>query len=289
MIDLALIASAFRLATPLLFAALGGIVSERSGVINIALEGKLLAGAFAAAVATVATGNPWIGVVAAVGAGAISGLVHALFGVVLRGDQIVVGVALNLLVAGLTQFLMNALYGSSANTPPFPGFGGAGVLGFPPLVWAALVLCPLVHGLLGRTRFGLRVRAVGEHPETAVSLGVSPLRVRLAAVCLAGALAGLGGAYLALDTTQFVKNMSAGRGFLALAAVIFGKWRPFGAAAACLLFGLAEALQIRLQGLGIPTQFVQMIPYVLTMVALAGFVGRSRPPGSLGTPLAGER
>jgi len=289
MIDVALIASAFRLATPLLFAALGGILSERSGVINIALEGKLLAGAFAAAVAAVATGNPWIGVAAAVAAGAGTGLLHALFGVVLRGDQIVVGVALNLLVAGLTQFLMNVLYGSSANTPSFPGLAGGAGFAFPPLVWLAVALVPVVHGLLARTRFGLRVRAVGEHPDTAVSLGVSPLRVRVAAVCLAGALAGLGGAYLALDTTQFVKNMSAGRGFLALAAVIFGKWRPFGAAAACLLFGLAEAFQLRLQGLGIPTQFVQMIPYVLTMVALAGFVGRSRPPGSLGIPLAGER
>jgi simple sugar transport system permease protein len=156
-------------------------------------------------------------------------------------------------------------------------------------VGLALLAVPAVHLLLRHTRFGIRLEAVGEHPEAAESLGVRPLRVRFAAVMLAGALAGLGGAYLALETSQFVKNMSAGRGFIALAAVIFGKWRPGGAAAACLFFGLAEAIQIRLQGVGVPTQFVQMIPYVLTMVALAGFVGRSRPPASLGTPLPRER
>jgi simple sugar transport system permease protein len=289
MLDAELLASAVRLATPLLFAALGGVLSERSGVVNIALEGKLLAGAFAAAVFAGAFDNPWAGVAAAMGAGLLVGALHAVSTVILRGDQIVVGVALNLLVVGATQFLMSTLYGSSANTPPFRGFAaGEGFL-FTPLVWLALLLVPLVHLLLRSTRFGLRLLAVGEHPDTAESLGVSPVRVRLTAVLLAGAIAGLGGAYLSLETSQFVKNMSAGRGFIALAAVIFGKWRPFGAAGACLFFGLAEASQIRLQGLGVPTQFVQMIPYVLTMVALAGFVGRSRPPGSLGVPLPRER
>ncbi len=281
--------SAVRLATPLLFAALGGVLSERSGVVNIALEGKLLIGAFAAAVVAHATGSPWLGVLAAAAAGTLLGTVHALGGVVLRGDQIVVGVAINLLAVGLTQFLMSLLYGSSANTPPFRGLSAGGLLNFSPLVWGALIAVPAVHLLLRGTPFGLRVLASGEHPEAAESLGVNPLRVRIGAVLLAGALAGIGGAYLALETSQFVKNMSAGRGFIALAAVIFGKWRPGGAAAACLFFGLAEAVQIRLQGLGVPTQFVQMIPYVLTMVALAGFVGRSRPPASLGVPLATER
>jgi simple sugar transport system permease protein len=283
--DLDFLVSAVRLSTPLLFAAYGGVLSERAGVVNIALEGKLLAGAFCAAVVTIATGSPMLGVLAAAIGGAAVGALHVLGGVVLRGDQIVVGVALNLLVAGATQFLMNVLYGSSANTPTFAGFGGA----FPPLVIVAVVTGPLLHLMLRNTRFGLRVSAVGEHPETAETLGVRPMRVRAAAVMLAGALAGLGGAYLALEAAQFVKNMSAGRGFIALAAVIFGKWRPLPAAAACLLFGLAEAFQIRLQGAGVPTQFVQMIPYVLTMVALAGFVGRSRPPASLGLPLPRER
>lgn len=285
--ELDLLASSFRLATPLLFAALGGVISERAGVVNIALEGKLLAGAFGAAVVTITTGEPWLGVVAGAGSGMIVGLLHAVGGVVLRGDQIVVGVALNLLVAGTTRFLMGVFYGSSANTPLFTGLPS--VLGFSPLVWLALLAVPLVHLLLRETRFGLRLSAVGEHPETAESLGVSAVRVRVAAVILAGGIVGLGGAYLGLEAAQFVKNMSAGRGFIALAAVIFGKWRPLGAAAACLFFGFAEAAQIRLQGAGIPTQFIQMMPYVLTMVALAGFVGRSRPPASLGTPLARER
>jgi simple sugar transport system permease protein len=287
MIDVALLVSAVRLATPLLFAALGGVVSERSGVVNIALEGKMLAGAFAAAAVAEATGDPWAGVLAALAAGMVVGCLHATFGVWLRGDQIVVGVALNLLVAGCTQFLMSFLYGSSANTPPFPGFGGGG-LWFPPLAWFALLLVPLVHLVLRETPWGLRLEAVGEHPATAASLGIRAGQVRFGGVVLAGALAGLGGAYLALETAQFVKNMTAGRGFIALAAVIFGKWRPWGAAGACLFFGFAEAVQIRLQGIGVPTQFVQMIPYVLTMVAIAGFVGRSRPPAALGTPLARE-
>lgn len=285
--EMHLVTSAIRLSTPLLFAAFGGILSERAGVVNIALEGKLLAGAFCAAAATIATGNPWIGVLAGAGGGMVVGALHALGGVILRGDQIVVGVALNLLVAGATQFLMGVLYGSSANSPTFTGFGATpGRLS--PLVWIALAAGPLVHAGLGTTRFGLRLSAVGEQPETAESLGIRPLRVRVIAVTLAGFVAGIGGAYLAIDAAQFVKNMSAGRGFIALAAVIFGKWRPLGAMAACLFFGLAEALQIRLQGAGAPTQFVQMIPYVLTMVALAGFVGRSRPPASLGMPLSRE-
>lgn len=289
MIELDLFVTGLRLATPLLFAALGGVVSERAGVVNIALEGKLLIGAFAAAACTIASGNPWVGVAGAAAAGALLGLVHALAGVVLRGDQIVVGISLNLLVVGLTQFMMGALYGSSANSPSFAGLPTSAGWQFSPLVWVAVATAPAVHLLLEQTRFGLRIRAVGEHPEAAESLGVAPTRVRVAAVALAGALAGVGGAYLALDASQFVKNMSAGRGFLALAAVIFGKWRPLPVACACLFFGTTEALQIRLQGQGVPTQFVQMIPYVLTMIALAGLVGRSRAPAALGTPLPLER
>ena len=289
MIGLDLVVTGVRLATPLLFAALGGVISERSGVVNVALEGKLLVGAFAAAALTVATGDPWIGVLGGAGAGAALGLLHALAGVVLRGDQIVVGISLNLLAVGLTQFLTGALFGSSANSPSFRGLPTWGAAHLSPLVWVALIAAPLVHALLAQTRFGLRVRAVGEHPEAAESVGVAPMPVRVAAVALAGALAGTGGAYLALDASQFVKNMSSGRGFLALAAVIFGKWRPLPAAAACLFFGTTEALQIRLQGQGVPTQFVQMIPYVLTMVALAGLVGRSRAPAALGRALPMER
>jgi simple sugar transport system permease protein len=288
-LELPLLASALRLAAPLLLAALGGVLAERSGVIDVGLEGKLLFGAFTAAWAALATGDPWIGVAAGAAGGAALGFVHATFGALLRGDQIVVGVAINLLALGLTQFLLRVLYGTSANSPQLPGLPALPGTTLSPLVLAALLAVPAVHFVLHRTRFGLRIRAVGERPDACASLGVDPLRVRLAAVCLGGALAGIGGAYLALDTAQFVKNMSAGRGFLALAAVIFGKWTPLGAAGACLFFGAAEALQIRLQGAAVPTQFVQMTPYVLTMVALAGLVGRSRPPAALGTPWTGER
>lgn len=284
-LDLAL--TGVRWAAPLAFAALGGVLSERSGVVNLALEGKLLAGAFAAAAVTVASGDAWLGVVGAAGAGAVLGFLHALGGVVLRGHQIVVGIALNLLAAGATQFSMSVLYGSSANTPSFAA--PTPLFGVSPLVWVVAIAVPLVHVGLANTRFGLRLRAAGEHPEACEAAGVGVARVRIAAVTLAGAFAGLGGAYLAFEASQFVKNMSAGRGYLALAAVIFGKWRPVPAALACLFFGLAEAVQIRLQGRGIPTQFVQMIPYVLTMIALAGWVGRSRPPVSLGVPLTRER
>ena len=289
MIGLELLVTGVRLATPLAFAALGGVVSERAGVVNLALEGKLLGGAFCCAAVAVATGNPWLAVAAGAAGGAMLGALHAVAGVILRGDQIVVGIALNLFVLGATQFAMEILYGSSANSPAFSGLPERGVAGFSSLVWLALIAAPVVHFLLRDTVFGLRLRAVGEYPEAAESVGVSARRVRVAAVTLAGALAGLGGAYLALEASQFVKNMSAGRGFLALAAVIFGKWRPIPAVCACLFFGLTEAMQIRLQGRGVPTQFVQMIPYLLTMVALAGLVGRSRPPSALGTPLARER
>jgi simple sugar transport system permease protein len=283
MIDLVLLASALRLATPLLFAAMGGVLSERAGVANVALEGKLLAGAFASAAVAYQFGNPWLGALAGLAAGAIFGALLVLFAVRLRGDAIVTGIALNLLALGTTQFLLAVLFETSANSPRIPGFGAITVAGFTPLVPLALGCVALVIVLLRWTRFGLRVVATGEHPEAVRAAGVDPLRVRAGAVILGGAIAGLGGAYLSLEASQFVKNMSAGRGFIALAAVIFGKWRPAGAAAACLLFGLAEAFQIRLQGRGAPTQFVQMIPPLLTMVALAGFVGRSRAPADLGS------
>lgn len=283
MIDLVLLSSALRLATPLLFAAMGGVLSERSGVANVALEGKLLAGAFASAAVAYQFGNPWLGVVAGMAAGMIMGLLLALFAVRLRGDAIVVGIALNLLALGTTQFLLAVLFDTSSNSPRVPGFGAMTLAGFTPLVPIALLAVIVVVAILRWTRFGLRIIAAGEHPEAVRSAGIDPSWVRARAVILGGAIAGLGGAYLSLEAAQFVKNMTAGRGFIALAAVIFGKWRPVGAAAACLFFGLAEAIQIRLQGQGAPTQFVQMIPPLLTMVALAGFVGRSRAPADLGS------
>jgi simple sugar transport system permease protein len=283
MIDLVLFASALRLATPLLFAAMGGVLCERSGVVNVALEGKLLIGAFASAAVAYQFGNPWWGAAAGMAAGMIFGALLALFAVRFRGDAIVAGIALNLLALGTTQFLLSVLFQTSANSPRIPGFGDITVAGFTPLVPIAVACVIAVVVILRWTRFGLRIIAAGEHPEAVRAAGVDPAGVRTRALLLGGAIAGLGGAYLSLEAAQFVKNMTAGRGFIALAAVIFGKWRPAGAAAACLFFGLAEAIQIRLQGEGAPTQFVQMIPPVLTMIALAGFVGRSRAPADLGS------
>jgi len=299
MFDLAVLDSALRMATPLILAALGGLFSERSGVVNIALEGILLTGAFASIVATHFTGDPWLGVLAGIFAGVLVSLIHAVVSIIFKADQIVSGVAINLLAMGLTQFLMWIIWGSSANSPPVQGMnhwalpeawgpvarGVNAVVGhYPPLVYVALALVAVSHVVLFRTPFGLRLRATGEHPEAVDTLGVSVRAMRFAGVLMSGALAGLGGAFLALNTHQFVKNMSAGRGFIALAAMIFGKWNPVGALGACLLFGYAEAVQMGLQGQAVPTQFVQMIPYLLTMVALVGVIGRSRPPAASGKP-----
>jgi simple sugar transport system permease protein len=297
--ELAVLDAAVRMATPLILAALGGLFSERSGVINIALEGILLTGAFASVLATYYTGDPWAGAFAGVLAGMLISLLHAVVSIVFKADQIVSGVAINLLAMGATQFLTWIIWGSSSNSPPVPGMAHWGlpetwggfargvnvVIGhYPPLVYVALGGVFVAHVVLWRTPFGLRLRATGEHPEAVDTLGVSVRRMRFSGVLLSGALAGLGGAFLALNTHQFVKNMSAGRGFIALAAMIFGKWNPLGALAACLLFGYAEAVQMGLQGHEIPTQFVQMIPYVLTMVALVGVIGRARPPAAIGKP-----
>jgi simple sugar transport system permease protein len=287
------------MATPLILTALGGLFSERSGVVNIALEGILLTGAFASVLVTYYTGDPWAGALAGVFAGMLISLLHAVVSIVFKADQIVSGVAINLLAMGATQFLTWIVWGSSANSPPVPGMahwrlpeawgpvarGVSAVIGhYPPLVYIALAAVFVAHVVLWRTPFGLRLRATGEHPEAVDTLGVSVRKMRFSGVLLSGALAGLGGAFLALNTHQFVKNMSAGRGFIALAAMIFGKWNPLGALGACLLFGYAEAVQMGLQGQAVPTQFVQMIPYVLTMVALVGVIGRARPPAAIGKP-----
>jgi simple sugar transport system permease protein len=277
---LALLAQVVRIAVPYLLAAAGGVVSERAGVIALTLEGFLLGGAFGAAVGSHASGSPWVGALCGVAGGLVLAAVHALASVRLKADQVVVGVALNLLAVGATRFFLRYLFDSSSNSPRVPGFASAAAN---PLVWAGLAALPLVGLLLARTPFGLRARAAGEKPEAAASLGIRVPRVQWAAVLLSGALAGLGGAYLSLDQHQFTDGMSAGRGFIALAAVIFGRWEPRRVAAACVLFAAAETAQIRLQGTGVvPSQFVEMIPYVLTIVALAGVVGRATPPAALG-------
>jgi simple sugar transport system permease protein len=240
----------------------------------------MLSGAFGAAVGSYALGSPWAGVVCGVFGGLLFAAFHAVASVRIRADQVVLGVALNLLAVGATRFFLRFAFDSSSNSPRVPGFPASLAN---PLVWLGLVALPAVAVLLYRTPFGLRARAAGEKPEAAASLGVRVPRVQWAGVLLSGALAGLGGAYLALDQHQFTDGMTAGRGFIALAAVIFGRWDPRRVAVACVLFATAEAFQIRLQGAGlVPSQFVEMIPYALTIVALAGVVGRATPPAALG-------
>jgi simple sugar transport system permease protein len=258
------------------------VTSERAGVIDLSLEGKLLVAALFAAVGADLSGSVLVGAASGAAAGAAYAGLYGLAVLVLRADQIVAGVAMNLLAVGLTRFLSKLIYGSTANSPPVPGFEG-GLLANP-VFWLALALPVVLHLALRRTRFGLRLRAVGEHPEAATSLGVSVARVRWAAVLIAGALAGLGGAWLALDIHGFAAEMSGGRGYIALAAVIMGRWRPLAAAAACLLFGFAGALQLQLgaHDVGLPRELTDVLPYLLTMVALCGFIGRSQPPAALG-------
>jgi simple sugar transport system permease protein len=273
-----------RIAVPYLFAAAGGVMAERSGVISLGLEGFMLAGAFGAATGSYYAGSPWIGLLAGLGAGLACALLYAACCIHYRADQVVVGIAINLLAIGVTRFFLRLLFGSSSNSPrvvgfePIPGFSS-------PLIPLALVTLPIVAWVLGRTPFGLRTRAAGEHPGAAVSAGVSVARIRWIAVALSGMLAGLGGVYLALDQHQFTDQMTAGRGFIAIAAVIFGRWLPFPTMLACLLFAAAETLQIHLQGVGaVPSQVVEMIPYALTIVAVAGVVGRAVSPAALGKP-----
>ncbi len=299
LLNLTLIASTLRLSTPLILAALGGLYAERSGVINIALEGMMLAGAFSAAATTALTGNPWIGLLAAILSGILVGLIHAAATVTWRADQVVTGTAINLLFLGVPALLSGALFDSTGATPQLtrdqvlpdlkivdPGGSQTLVSIFnqKPIVYLAFILVALTGYVLARTRFGLRIRAVGENPEAADTAGLVVARIRYTAVLISGALAALGGAYLSIgQNSLFTRNMTAGRGFIALAALIFGKWSPTGTLLACLLFGLAEALSIRMQGtVNIPNQFIQMIPYVLTMVVLAGFIRRSSPPRALG-------
>jgi general nucleoside transport system permease protein len=300
-----LIASMIRLSTPLILASLGGLYSERSGVINIALEGMMLAGAFTAAAVTIFAHNPWVGLLAAMLAGVAVAWVHAVATIDYKANQVVTGTAINILFLGVPALLSGALFNSTGATPQLPKdqvlpditfFNPdstprlASIFNQKPLVYLAFILVGVTFYVLYQTRFGLRLRAVGENPEAADTAGVNVRRMRYAGVLLSGALAALGGAYLSIgQNSLFTRNMTAGRGFIALAALIFGKWHPVGALLACLFFGLAEAIAIRMQGtVNIPNQFIQLMPYVLTMVALAGLVRRATPPKALGVAYAKE-
>ena len=296
-----LLLSTIRLATPLILAALGGMFSERSGVINIALEGKMLAGAFTAASVTYAAdaklglGNasPWIGLLAAMLAGLFIAAIYAVTCIRFKADQVVSGAAINILMFGMPGFLSGAFFLSSGSTPQLPK---EHLIPWTPIVLAfAMVLVSWY--VMYRTPFGLRLRSVGEKPEAADAAGVSVNQIRYWGVLIAGVLAGIGGAYLSIgQSSLFTRNMTAGRGFIALAALIFGKWRPVQTMLACLLFGFTEAISIQMQGAvklpsgeDIPVQFIQMVPYVLTIIVLAGFIGSSRPPKALGIPYQKEK
>jgi simple sugar transport system permease protein len=297
----ALFAAMLRYATPLIFAALGGMFSERSGVVNIGLEGMMLMGAFFAILVADKSGSWVIGLLAGIGSGALLAAVHAYFAIHLRADQIVGGTAINFLALGVTGYLFIDIYGQEGtptDTPSIPNvrlaflddvpflgdiFGNLNLM-----IWLALAAILVGWLVMFRTPIGLRIRSVGEHPRAADTVGINVYAIRYGAVILSGALAAAGGAYLSIGfVNSFNENMTAGRGFIALAALIFGNWRPFGLAAACLLFGFSSALAQRLaqiQEWQIYSVLFQALPYVLTLIAVAGVIGRSIPPAALGKP-----
>ncbi len=280
-------------AVPLLLAGLGGLLSERSGVINICLEGMMLAGAFGSISGAMATGSPWLGLLMGGVSGAALGIVHALSVVRYRTDAIISGTAVNLLAIGGTEVLLVSWFGSHGSTVSVTKLPllGVGSVAFHPTTYLAFLTVLVISILIHRTTWGLRLRAAGEQPQTLVSVGVSVQAIRYGAVIASGFLAGVAGSHLALaDLSQFVERMSAGRGFIALAALILGKWSPRGVLLACLFFGSAEALADGFQGTSsrIPPQLFLAMPFVLTMVVLAGFVGKSRPPAALGSRLNEE-
>lgn len=307
----ALIASTLRFATPLILCALGGVFSERSGVVNVGLEGIMIMGAFFAIAGTKATGNPWIGVLCAVIASVLIALVHAFLSIHLKADQVISGTAVNLFAAAFTSFLIYKLYNLHGQTDavtalPYPKyfivkhFSNPFMVGigrfFDELDWfvfLAIILVLVANYVLYKTPIGLRIRSVGEHPKAAETVGISVYKIRYACVLMSGVLGGLGGSYISLVTIKlFREGMVSGKGFIALAAVVFGNWKPLGAMWACLLFGFAEAFQIVAQGFGwkLPTELYSAIPYILTMLALAGFVGKTQAPAADGTPYEkGER
>ncbi len=307
-----------RVAAPLILASLAGMFSERSGVVNIALEGKLLASAFAGAAVAHTTGSAWLGLIAGVAVSIILALIHGFASITHRGDQVVSGMAINILAAGLTVTLGRYWFHQGGQTPSLSGAArfapitlpGADAVKDTPVIgllyselisghsiieYIAFAAVPLSWYVLFKTRFGLRLRAVGESPSAVDTAGISVVGMRYKAMIICGILVGLGGVYLSVgQTAQFLPNMSAGKGYMALAALIFGKWRPVTAMGACLLFGFLDALAIRLQGVAIggvaiPVQAIEALPYVLTVFLLAGFIGKAIAPKAIGVPYTKER
>jgi ABC-type uncharacterized transport system permease subunit len=296
-VAIAVLAIAVVKATPLAYAALGGVISENAGVVNIGLEGMMAAGAFTAVVASFYLHSLVFAVAAAALTGAALGLLLAYLAVSQRADQIIVGMAINVLALGGAAFMLAVVFGQPGASPEVASFsslatggtsGAEKMLAFVEryaFVWFAIVLIIVIHVFLYRTRSGLHLRAVGEAPHAALTAGINVARYRYGATIVGGALAALGGAYLSIgEVDLYSDGMVAGRGFIALAAVIFGRWTPLGAAGACLFFGFFSSLQIALQRANVPAQLLEMLPYVLTIIAIAGFIGRSRPPAADGVP-----
>ena len=311
--------STFRVATPLILCAMAGLVSERAGIVDIGLEGKLLASAFAAAAVAALTGSAWAGLLAAIGVSVMLSIIHGFACITHRGEQIISGIAINILASGLTVVIGVALFRQGGQTPSlareerFPSLTLPGSESLADIPWfgpfwrelasghtlpvyLAILSVPLVWWLLWRTRFGLRLRAVGEMPAAVDSAGISVPWLRYRAVIIAGVLCGIAGAFLSTaHGAGFVREMSAGKGYIALAAMIFGKWRPWSVLFACLLFGFLEAGAARIQGTPlplvgeIPIEVVLVLPYIATVVLLAGFFGKATPPRALGTPYRKER
>jgi simple sugar transport system permease protein len=307
-----------RVATPLIFASLAGMFSERSGVVNIGLEGKLLGSAFTGAAVAYMTGSAMLGLFAGILVSVMLSLIHGFASITHRGDQVVSGMAINILAAGLTVTLGRHWFSQGGQTPALSGdarfapiyFPGADAIADVPVIgliysellsgrtfieYLLIIAVPLCWYVMFKTRFGLRLRAVGESPSAVDTAGISVVKMRYSAQIICGILVGIGGVYLSVaQTAQFIPNMSAGKGYMALAALIFGKWRPFTALGACLLFGFLDVMAIQLQGktLGgyvIPVQAIEAVPYILTVVLLAGFMGKSVAPKAIGVPYSKER
>lgn len=312
-------ASTLRVAAPLVLAALAGLFSERAGIVNIALEGKMLGAAFAAAAVAATTGSPWLALLAGIAVAVALSMVHGVASITYAGNQMVSGMAINVLALGLTAVLAIAWFKQGGRTPLLQGearFGpielpfAAELAGVPVLgplyadvigghnllVYLTFAIVPLVAFVVARTRFGLRLRAVGQNPSAVDTAGISVAGMRYKALLVTGVLTGIGGTYLSIaHGAGFQPDMTAGKGFLALAALIFGKWRAWPAVFACLLFAFTDALQIRMQGVAlplvgvVPVQAIQALPYVLTVLLLAGFVGKAVAPKAIGTPYLKER
>jgi len=308
-----------RVSAPLILAALAGLFSERSGIVDISLEGKMLAGAFAAAAIAAISGSAWLGLLAAIATSIVLALLHGFACITHRGNQVVSGVAINILAAGLTMVLGLHWFKEGGQTPrldnearflsldlpgaqavadiPYLGsFYEELISGHNILVYLAFLMVPLTYWVVYKTRFGLRLRAVGENPNAVDTAGISVVKIRYMAVICCGVLCGIAGAYISTaHNAQFIRDMTAGQGFIALAALIFGKWRPLSVMFACLLFGFLDALAVRLQGVAvpgigeIPVQFIEALPYLLTVILLAGFIGKAVAPKASGIPYVKER